>query len=140
MHNFYKTPDGQVHAFEDGTQDHLVRPDMQRMSPDQVELHRNPPPTPAQVQAQLTAAIQQRLDAFAQTRGYDNILSACTYAASSVPQFAAEGQCAVALRDATWAAAAQVLADVQSASRPPPTQVELLAELPALAWPETPAP
>lgn len=85
---------------------------------------------------QAIAAIQRRLDAFAQTRGYDNILSACTYATSAVPQFATEGQCAVALRDATWAAAAQVLAEVQAATRTPPTQAELLAELPALAWPQ----
>ncbi len=46
------------------------------------ELMQPPPPTPEEQQAAFTAAIQQRLDAFAQTRGYDSILSAASYAAS----------------------------------------------------------
>lgn len=84
---------------------------------------------------QAVAAIQRRLDAFAQTRGYDNILSACTYSFSAVPQFAAEGQCAVASRDSTWAVAGQIFSEVQAGTRPVPTEAALLAELPALVWP-----
>jgi len=52
-----------------------------------------------QVIAQYTAAVQSHLDAFAQTRNYDGILSAATYATSTVPKFQVEGQYAVEARD-----------------------------------------
>ena len=94
-----------------------------------------PPPTAEQIIAKYTADVQQHLDAFARTRGYDNILSACTYATSTVPKFAAEGQYAVEARDATWAKCYEVLAEVEAGSRPMPTLDELLAELPVLTWP-----
>lgn len=77
-----------------------------------------PDPTPEQIVARYTAGVQQHLDTFAQTRNYDGILSAATYATSQVPKFKAEGQYAV-----------------ESRSRPMLTLDELLAELPVLAWP-----
>lgn len=89
-----------------------------------------------EIQAQIVAATQARLDSFAQTRNYDSILSACTYASSGIPKFAAEGQCAVNARDATWAALYTLMGEVQAGTRPMPTgysEVEPL--LPALAWP-----
>jgi hypothetical protein len=90
----------------------------------------------AHKQARLTAAIQSRLDRFARTRNYDSILSACTYANSQVPKFAAEGQYAVTARDATWAAAYQVLGEVQAQTREMPANAEaLFALLPELVWP-----
>lgn len=46
---------------------------------------------PEGLQAQVVQSTQQRLDDFARTRNYDGILSACTYATSTVPKFAAEG-------------------------------------------------
>ena len=49
-----------------------------------------PPPTPQEMEADFTARIQARLDDWARTRGYDGILSACTYATSAVAKFAAE--------------------------------------------------
>ena len=94
-----------------------------------------PPPTPEQIVAQYTAAVQKHLDDFARTRGYDGILSAATYATSTVPKFAAEGQYAVEARDATWAKCYEVLAAVEAGSSPMPTLDELLAELPVLTWP-----
>lgn len=94
-----------------------------------------PPPTPEQIVAQYDAAVQQRLDDFAKTHNYASILSAATYATSAVPKFAAEGQYAVEARDATWAKCYEVLAAVESGSRPMPTLDELLAELPVLTWP-----
>jgi hypothetical protein len=84
---------------------------------------------------QFTAKFQARLDAFARTRGYDGILSACTYATSANPKFAAEGQYCVQARDATWATCYEILNAVQSGARPTPTWEELEAELPALQWP-----
>ena len=94
-----------------------------------------PPPTTEQIIAQYTAGVQQHLDTFARTRNYDGILSAATYATSQVPKFKVEGQYAVEARDATWAKCYEVLAAVESRSRPMPTLDELLAELPVLTWP-----
>lgn len=90
----------------------------------------------AGLQAEVVAATQQRLDAFARTRNYDGILSACTYATSSVPKFASEGQYAVNARDATWAALYQIMAEVQQGTRPMPSGfADIEADLPAMEWP-----
>ena len=88
------------------------------------------------LQDSIVKATQARLDAFAHTRNYDGILSACTYVTSSVPKFAAEGQAAVDGRDATWATLYTLLAEVLAETRPMPdsfADVEPL--LPALEWP-----
>lgn len=90
----------------------------------------------AALQADIVQQTQNRLDDFARTRNYDGILSACTYATSSVPKFQAEGQYAVNARDNTWATLYTLMAEVQAGTRPMPTgfaDVEPL--LPALAWP-----
>jgi hypothetical protein len=89
------------------------------------------------IAAEVVAATQQRLDAFAQTRNYDGILSACTYADDPVQKFAAEGQYCVAARGATWAKLYEILGEVESGSRPVPSSyADIENELPALAWPE----
>ena len=95
-----------------------------------------PPPTPEQIIAQYTAGVQQHLDTFAHTRNYEGILSAATYATSTVSKFKVEGQYAVEARDATWAKCYEVLASVEAGSRPMPTLDEMLAELPELVWPQ----
>ena len=89
-----------------------------------------------EIQAEFTAAIQARLDAFAQTRGYDNILSAASYVASSNRQFALEGQYCVQARDDTWASGYMILNAVMTGQRPMPSLEEVFAELPVLAWPD----
>ena len=95
-----------------------------------------PPPTLGEIQAQYVVKVQKRLDLFAQTRGYDGILSACTYAASTVPQFRLEGQYAVEARDATWAKCYEIMALVMSGQTPLPSLDDLYAMLPGLEWPE----
>lgn len=94
-----------------------------------------PAPTPEELQRQFTDAIQEHLDTFARTRNYDGILSAATYATSTVDKFRAEGQYAVEVRDAVWAKGYEILAKVVAGQRPIPTIEEVLAELPPLAWP-----
>ncbi len=95
-----------------------------------------PAPTPEQIQADIVARTQQRLDEFARTRNYDGILSACTYATDPNPAFAAEGQYCVALRSATWAALYAVLAEVQAGTRPMPSGfADVEPALPILTWP-----
>ena len=89
------------------------------------------------LQQSIVDATQRRLDEFARTRNYDGILSACTYATSAVPKFAAEGQYAVQARDATWAALYQFMADVQAGTQPVPTGFEDVEPLlPVMAWPQ----
>ena len=88
------------------------------------------------LQDSIVASTQEYLDSFARTRNYDGILSACTYATSNVPKFSREGQAAVNLRDATWAALYQILEDVQTGKRNAPTGFQdIEADLPALEWP-----
>jgi len=77
---------------------------------------------------------QNRLDTFARTKGYDGILSACTYATSPTQNFATEGQYCVYQRDATWATLYQIMADVLAGQRSIPTWEQLEAELPSLSW------
>ncbi len=78
---------------------------------------------------------QDRLDDFAKTRNYEGILSACTYASSSVLKFASEGQYALLARDTTWAACYALMGEVQAGTHAVPTTAEFEAVLPALAWP-----
>lgn len=90
----------------------------------------------AALQTDIVDQTQARLDAFARTRKYDSILSACTYATSAVPKFQGEGQYAVNARDSTWATLYTLMAEVQSGTRPMPTSfTEVETLLPALAWP-----
>ena len=90
-------------------------------------------------QASIISAVQARLDSFAQTKFYDGILSACTYATSAVPKFALEGQYAVTARDTTWATATSILETVIAGTRPVPSgYAEIEPELPVLSWPEVP--
>lgn len=86
--------------------------------------------------AELTSAVQSHLDATAQERNYDNILSLCTYASSDNPKFRAEGLAGVAWRDACWAKCYEVLAACRAETRTIPSSEELIAELPKFAWPE----
>ena len=83
----------------------------------------------------LTDAMQSYLDQTAQTRGYDGILSLCSYATSSNPRFGPEGQAGVALRDAVWAYGYAVIDDITAGKRAVPTAAELVAALPAIIWP-----
>ena len=83
----------------------------------------------------LTDAMQSYLDQTAQERGYDGILSLCSYATSSNPRFGPEGQAGVTFRDAVWAYGYAVIDDITEGKRAVPTAEELVAELPSIIWP-----
>ena len=101
----------------------------------QAEYDFKAPQQQAEFKVSVVNNVQQRLDDFAKTRNYDNIVSACTYATSSDPVFAAEGQKAVDLRTATWRKLYQILDEVKAGTRPAPTGfADIEADLPILSW------
>jgi len=92
--------------------------------------------TPEQIATSYVSMVQMWMDQTVRARNYDGMLSACTYATDPNPMFAAEGQACVAWRSAVWTACYQILADVQSQTRPAPASTEdLIAELPTIVWP-----
>lgn len=133
----FKKQDGSIWAFEsDGSQDELITSDMIPINDADLHALRNLPKTPEQVEADIIVQTQARLDTWAKMRGYDGILSACTYATSTVPKFATEGQLAVTKRDETWAALYAFVEQVKAGTQSMPTgyaDVEPL--LPVLEWP-----
>jgi hypothetical protein len=92
-----------------------------------------PPPTPEQVQAAYTAAIEAHVEATARARGYSSALSCASYAGSTVPAWQAEGAAFVAWRDDVWTAALAMLAAVQAGGAIPESPI---AGLPEMEWPE----
>lgn len=83
------------------------------------------------------ASIQSILNAAAVAHGYDNILTASSYAALPVGSpFQAESAAFSLWRAQCWQAAYQILAEVKAGARPEPTAEELIAEMPALELPE----
>lgn len=80
--------------------------------------------------AAAAQAVQNMLDSAAKAKGYDSILSACSYAAYPNP-FQAEGQEFVAWRGAVWAKCYEILAEVEAGTRPAPAVPELLTEIAA---------
>lgn len=134
---YYKAPDNSLHYLDDDNFLSLLPAGSVPITDAEAKaLTAPPPPTAQQIEAQFAAAIQHRLDTFAQTRNYDNMLSACTYATSMVPKFKAEGQACINLRDDTWAAAYDILGNVKAGVRAMPKSLaDLEAELPVLVWP-----
>jgi hypothetical protein len=82
-----------------------------------------------------TAAVQAHMDAMAQSRGYDDIKSAVTYADEpAVQTFQAEGQAFRTWRSLVWAHCYTLMAQVQ-AGAPMPTMQDLIASLPEIVLP-----
>lgn len=103
--------------------------------PTQVQIDAaRPAATMAIMKVALENVVQKHLDDTVKVRGYDGIMSACTYANSSNAVFKAEGLAAVAWRDAVWSYCYTVLAAVQSGTRAIPTEAELIAGLPVMVW------
>lgn len=93
-------------------------------------LRNREPIQPPDIKTQVTNYVQAKLDGLARAKGYDNIISACTYATSTNLQFAQEAAEFIALRDAAWTTCWAILAEVTSGTRPIPTLAEVILELP----------
>lgn len=91
-----------------------------------------------ELQVKMTNAVQDALDSFAKTRGYDGIMSACSYSNSTDAQFKLEADYCIVLRDTTWRMGYAILAEVKAGVRPIPSVEELIAELPtgSAKWPD----
>jgi hypothetical protein len=91
--------------------------------------------TPDQAFLRLQGVVQRRLDEWAAERGYDSILSLCTYATSTNSKFQPEGQRGVEVRDACWHFGYELQARVEAGELPIPSEEELLQMLPPMEWP-----
>ncbi len=83
-----------------------------------------PAPTPAEFQQQREQALQSKLDNYAQSWGYDSIVSAASYAASTNAKFKGEADALIAWRDAVWAWA-------ESLTTLPASIADLIAAMPS---------
>lgn len=96
----------------------------------------NPQKKAAQLVAANIAAVQAEMDKQAKARGYDDIVSACSYASGDATDpFAAEGKAFLAWRSKVWAKAYAMLAEVEQGTRPMPTPAEAVAAMPPLGLP-----
>lgn len=92
-------------------------------------------PSADELIARNVAAIQAELDRRAQAKGYDSILSACSYAAPEGVPFQTEGAAFLKWRSDVWSQAYAVLAEVKAGTRPMPTPEESVAAMPPLVLP-----
>jgi len=87
------------------------------------------------LEKQFATEVQEKLDLFANERGYDNIASLCSYATSSVNSFREEGMRGVALRDSVWSACFDAIAKVRSGEIDYREGIPQLEEmLPGFTW------
>jgi hypothetical protein len=79
-----------------------------------------------------TALVQYHLDTAAQQRGYDNIMSAVSYANSTHPVYGPEGKAFMAWRDACWEVTFIMLESVFAGAQQMPSDTEIIQQLPVL--------
>lgn len=105
-----------------------------------------PPAQPSEEQliAHFDGVIQAHLDETAHKRGYgpnagylpmQPTVSICTYINDPNARFAAEAQAFLNFRSAVWTQALVVLEQVRAGQRQIPSDVELIAAMPAVEWP-----
>lgn len=93
-----------------------------------------PPALTAQTYASET---QYYVDATAKAKGYADGVALAGYSTSTIPSWASEAATFIAWRDQVWLHAYTELAKVQAGQRAAPTVEGFLAELPAIAWPQS---
>lgn len=96
------------------------------------------PPAPPPTEAEYGFAVQAHVEQVARARGYNDAVTCASYTTSGVPAWRADGVAFVAWRDAVWTYVLAQLSAVQSGQRSSPAISDLIAELPAIAWPDVP--
>lgn len=82
----------------------------------------------------LRSTLNAQMDAVAIARGYSSLLEACSYANSTVEQYAAEGWAALVYRDAVRQYMNTALAQFDS-NGTAPSMTTLVAGMPTISWP-----
>jgi hypothetical protein len=90
------------------------------------------PETPEQIIKRLESALDAHLDSVAQSYRYESIRTMVTYALSTNPQFASEGNAGLQLRDAVYTRGIEIISEVQVGQREIPTEEELIALMPSI--------
>ncbi|WP_311969358.1 hypothetical protein [Pseudomonas baltica] len=87
----------------------------------------------AELQSTFEAQVQTHLDDAAKASGYDNIMTAVSYAEEpAVTKFQSDGLAFRAWRSKVWAYVYQALTEVNAGTRETPTVEAFIAELPPL--------
>lgn len=87
------------------------------------------------IKQEIVTKTQSKLDQWAMTKNYDGILSASTYATSTIPQFKSDGQDAVNFRDLTWSTLYSILSQVEAGTLAMPNSFsDIEPLLPTLTW------
>ena len=86
-----------------------------------------------QIKLTLIETVQKILDDGAKEKGYDSIISACSYVGST--NFGDEGRSFLDWRDAVWTYVYQLESDISDDTRTEPTIEEFIAELPVRILP-----
>lgn len=129
----YKDLHSKVYWLDSVKFEYLLPTDSVQITDEEAESLIRPVLTFDQRVAVNIAAIQAELDRQAQLKSYDNILSACSYAAQPEgAPFQAEGATYLQWRSDVWAQAYAVLAEVQSGNLPLPSPEESVAQMPPL--------
>lgn len=80
--------------------------------------------------------VQHWLDMFAKTRGYIDMVEACSFASSSVPKYKTEGTYCKSVRDEVWATVDQLTVRIKGGKLDVPNGIAgIFKELPPLKWP-----
>lgn len=85
-------------------------------------------------EAHVISAVQDLLDKTAQSRGYDSMLSLCSYLNSSVSKFHTEATAGLAWRDTVWSECYTMLDAVKEGTSTFNSIDEVLNQLTPIVW------
>lgn len=110
---------------------HVATPDLDNPGQWTVALRSQP-----EIMAAFQRAIEAHIEQTAQAKQYSSAVACASYIADPNPVWSAEAQAFIAWRSTVWSEVYATLAEVQAGERPVPTIDELLADLPAIEWPQ----